>query len=148
MTGFPKGVVKYTWTARRVADFIIPKLGFLLPIVTFLTMLLIWRRRGRDEPGQVYAKYVSEPPSDLSPGLVGALIDEKVDTKEVIATIVDLARRGYLEITDTARRGSARQGRHHLHAAEAARRSAGLREDGGGVALRRQASRPGDHQPN
>ena len=33
--------------------------------------------------------------------MVGALIDERVDTKEVIATIVDLARRGYLEITDT-----------------------------------------------
>ncbi|MFH1833678.1 MAG: DUF2207 domain-containing protein, partial [bacterium] len=40
-----------------------------------------------------------------SPGLVGALIDEKVDTKEVIATIVDLARRGYLEITDTKKEG-------------------------------------------
>ncbi len=101
VTGFPKGVVEFTWTARRVAAFIVPKVGFLLPIVAFLAMFLLWRRRGRDEPAAAYAKYVSEPPSDLSPGLVGALIDEKVDTKEVIATIVDLARRGYLEITDT-----------------------------------------------
>jgi len=66
----------------------------VLPIGFFLGMLLIWRRRGRDEPSAVYARYVSEPPSDLSPGLAGALIDEKVDTKEVIATIIDLARRG------------------------------------------------------
>jgi uncharacterized membrane protein len=36
---------------------------------------------------------------------VGALIDEKVDTKEVIATIVDLAKRGYLEMTDTKKEG-------------------------------------------
>ena len=100
VTGFPKGVVKYTWTATRVAAFVIPKVGFLLPIVALLSMLLIWRRRGRDDPGTVFATYVSEPPSTLSPGLAGALIDEKVDTKEVIATIVDLARRGYLEITD------------------------------------------------
>ena len=28
VTGFPKGVVKYTWTARRVAAFIVPKVGF------------------------------------------------------------------------------------------------------------------------
>ncbi|MCL5736301.1 MAG: DUF2207 domain-containing protein [Actinobacteria bacterium] len=105
VTGFPKGVVNFTWTARRVAAFIVPKVGFILPIIAFLVMLLLWRRRGRDDPSAVYAKYVSEPPSDLSPGLVGALIDEKVDTKEVIATIVDLARRGYLDITDTKKRG-------------------------------------------
>ena len=48
---------------------------------------------------------MSDAPSDLSPGLVGALIDERVDTKEVIATIVDLARRGYIEITDTQEEG-------------------------------------------
>jgi uncharacterized protein (TIGR04222 family) len=105
VTGFPKGVVDFTWTARRVAAFIVPKVGFVLPILAFLVMLLLWRRRGRDDPSAIYAKYVSEPPSDLSPGLVGALVDEKVDTKEVIATIVDLARRGYLEITDTKEDG-------------------------------------------
>jgi hypothetical protein len=100
-TGFPKGIVKDVWTARRVFSYIIPKLGFALPILAFLTMFLIWFRRGRDQPGATYAKYVSEPPSDLSPALVGALIDERVDTKEVISTIVHLAGRGYLEITDT-----------------------------------------------
>ncbi len=103
---FPKGVVKYTWTARRVGAFILPKLGLVLPVLFFLGMLLIWRQRGRDDPSKTYASYVSEPPSNLSPGLVGALIDEKVDTKEVVATIVDLARRGYLEITDTKDAGS------------------------------------------
>ena len=107
VTGFPKGVVKYTWTARRLAEFLVPKIGFLLPIISLLAMLLIWRKRGRDEPGVVHATYVSEPPSDLSPGLAGALIDEKVDTKEVIATIVDLSRRGYMEITDTDAKGPA-----------------------------------------
>lgn len=103
-TGFPKGIVKVVkdpWTARRVFNYIIPKIGLFLPFLAFLTMFLIWFRRGRDQPGATYAKYVSEPPSDLSPGLVGALLDERVDTKEVIATIVDLAGRGYLEITDT-----------------------------------------------
>jgi hypothetical protein len=105
-TGFPKGVVKDVVTARDVLGFIVPKLGFALPIVTFLVSLLIWIRRGRDQPAQVYAKYVDEPPSDLSPGLVGALVDEKVDTKEVLATVVDLARRGYLEMTDNDAEGA------------------------------------------
>ena len=98
-TGFPKGVVTYHWTVKRVVEFITPIIGFALIPFTLLTVLVIWSRRGRDEPVQTYAKYVSEPPSDLSPGLAGALIDERVDTKEVVATIVDLARRGYLEMT-------------------------------------------------
>ena len=105
-SGFPNGVVTHHWTARQVLSLVVPIIGFFLPIATFLTVLLIWWRRGRDEPGQTFAKYVSEPPSDLSPGLVGALIDERADTKEVIATIVDLARRGYLEITDGKAEGA------------------------------------------
>ncbi len=106
VAGFPKGVVQQVWTARRVAAAIVPRLGFVLPILFFLGMLLIWRKRGRDDPSKTYASYVSEPPSTLPPALAGALIDEKVDTKEVIATIVDLARRGYIEMTDTPREGT------------------------------------------
>jgi uncharacterized protein (TIGR04222 family) len=106
VSGFPKGVVKYTWTARRIGAFIVPKVGFVLPVLFFLGMLLIWRRHGRDDPSKAYATYVSEPPSTLCPALAGALIDEKVDTKEVIATIVDLARRGYIEMTDKPREGT------------------------------------------
>jgi uncharacterized protein (TIGR04222 family) len=106
VSGFPKGVVKYTWTARRIGAFIVPKVGFVLPVLFFLGMLLIWRRHGRDDPSKAYATYVSEPPSTLCPALAGALIDEKVDTKEVIATIVDLARRGYIEMTDQPREGA------------------------------------------
>jgi uncharacterized membrane protein YgcG len=100
VTGFPKNVVTFTWTPRRVAAFIVPKVGFALPIFTFLFMLVLWRRRGRDAPSVAYASYVSEPPSDLSPALVGALVDERVDIKEVIATVIDLARRGYLDISE------------------------------------------------
>jgi uncharacterized membrane protein len=109
VTGFPKGVVKYVWTARRLADYLVPIVGLFLPIASLLTMLLIWLRRGRDEPALVYANYVSDIPSDLRPGLVGALMDEKVDSKEVLATIVDLARRGYLDITDTKEEGHIRK---------------------------------------
>jgi uncharacterized membrane protein YgcG len=37
--------------------------------------------------------------------VAGALVDEKVDVKEVTATIVDLARRGYLEILEEKEEG-------------------------------------------
>jgi uncharacterized membrane protein YgcG len=100
VAGFPKGVVDFTWTTKRVAAFVLPRVGFLLPILTFLLMIVIWSKRGRDDPAVVHAKYVTEPPSDLKPAIVGALIDERVEVREVVATIVDLARRGFLEITD------------------------------------------------
>jgi uncharacterized protein (TIGR04222 family) len=105
VTGFPKEVVEFQWTWRRVAAFLVPKVGFMLPIAAFLIMLLLWRRRGRDEPQGVFAKYVTGLPSDIPPGVAGALVDERVDVKEVVATIVDLARRGYLEILEEKEEG-------------------------------------------
>ena len=99
--GFPKGVVAYTWTFRRLAAAVTPRAGFLLPIAAFLGMLLVWFRRGRDDPAAVYAKYATEPPSTLPPAAAGALLDERVDSRELFATLADLARRGYLELPQT-----------------------------------------------
>ncbi|MDO5285805.1 MAG: DUF2207 domain-containing protein [Actinomycetia bacterium] len=38
------------------------------------------------------------PPDDLTPGMVGTLINESADTPDVTATIIDLAVRGYLRL--------------------------------------------------
>ena len=64
--------------------------------------LVIWRwwSAGRDEQGRqtIVAEY--EPPEKLRPAQVGLLVDEHADTKDVTATIVDLAVRGFLTITE------------------------------------------------
>ena len=39
-----------------------------------------------------------DPPANARPGLVGTLWDEKADTRDVTATMVDLAVRGYLRV--------------------------------------------------
>lgn len=51
-------------------------------------------------PLQLFARepFVYEPLKDLSPGEAGALIDEKVDAQDVIAEILELARKKYLKI--------------------------------------------------
>jgi uncharacterized protein (TIGR04222 family) len=41
-----------------------------------------------------------EPPDGIRPGQMGLLVDERADTLDVTATIVDLAVRGYLSITE------------------------------------------------
>ncbi len=43
------------------------------------------------------------PPQDLRPGQVGLLLDERADTLDVSATLVDLAVRGYLHIEELPR---------------------------------------------
>ncbi len=44
------------------------------------------------------------PPDGMTPGLCGVLTDERADTLDVSATIVDLAVRGYLRIEQTGRK--------------------------------------------
>lgn len=46
-----------------------------------------------------------EPPEKIRPAQMGLLFDERADTLDVTATIVDLAVRGYLKITELPRTG-------------------------------------------
>ncbi len=55
-----------------------------------------WWQRGR-EP------FVYEPLADLSPGEAGALLDEKADMQDVLAELLELARKKYIEITATTK---------------------------------------------
>ncbi len=41
-----------------------------------------------------------EPPEKLRPAEIGVLMDERADTLDVVATIIDLAARGFLTITE------------------------------------------------
>ncbi len=64
-----------------------------------------WYLYGRDKPVKLLTDYLTEPPSDLPPGLVGTLLDESADVRDVIATVVDQAARGNLLIEQTERGG-------------------------------------------
>ena len=46
-----------------------------------------------------------EPPDKIRPAQMGLLVDETADTLDVTATIVDLAVRGYLTITELPKKG-------------------------------------------
>ena len=45
------------------------------------------------------------PPDGIRPGQIGLLLDERADTLDVTSTIVDLAVRGYLRITEIPKTG-------------------------------------------
>lgn len=74
--------------------------GLAMLILTggLLSLLLIWYRRGRDEPVPLPAEYIVEPPSDLPPGIVAYLLDEKPSSKGALAALFHLATLGLLRI--------------------------------------------------
>jgi len=69
-------------------------LGGLLFIITrYLTA-------GRDPVLVATPEYLSEPPGNLPPALVGGLVDEIVDLRDIMSTLLDLATRGYIVIEE------------------------------------------------
>jgi len=54
--------------------------------------------RGVFEHETVVAEY--EPPDGAKPAELGLIVDERADAKDLVATIVDLARRGHLRIVE------------------------------------------------
>lgn len=57
-----------------------------------------YRKKGKDPKGRGVLVPQYEPPDKLLPAEVGALIDERVDMRDLTSTIVDLCVRGYLKI--------------------------------------------------
>ncbi len=80
-------------------------LAALLAIGGPLFAYVQYARRGRDPEAVVAPEYLTEPPSDELPGVIGTLLDEKADMQDIMATLIDLARRGYIVIEQTKRGG-------------------------------------------
>ncbi len=124
--GFPKNTVPIitipaplTIDQPKVQQTVI--FSFLLTLIPALLFLIgLWWRNGRDsyykrkslhDPSQqevtmplfgahepIGAEY--DPPLNLRPAEIAVLVDEKSEARDISATIVDLAIKGYLTITD------------------------------------------------
>ncbi|MEK7310638.1 MAG: DUF2207 domain-containing protein [Chloroflexota bacterium] len=64
-------------------------------------LYLIWYLFGRDPGPGLTPDYIAQLPSDLPPGLAGVMIDEKADLRDLTATLIDLARRGFVILEET-----------------------------------------------
>lgn len=92
-------------TVRPVLNLLVGLVAVLLALGGPLGVYLLWYTRGRDPKVGDIPEYVTEPPGDLPPGVLGTLIDERADMQDVVASIVDLARRGYLTIEESETQG-------------------------------------------
>ena len=70
---------------------------FFLPVAMAGLMAALWYSQGRSPAmGSIAPRYA--PPHDLSPMEAGLLVDGRLDPRDVVAGVVDLAIRGYLNI--------------------------------------------------
>lgn len=90
---------------KPLLDVSVIALGIFLSVGGILSMFGLWYSRGRDPEIGPVPEYLSEPPSDLPPAVVGALVDEKADLRDVLSTLIDLGRRGYLVIEEDRNNG-------------------------------------------
>lgn len=109
---YPAFVIRAWW-------FIAANLSYLFAVLPFIFIYYFWQQRGRDKryvgdniyykPENVATKSVSlfarkhlplvyHPIDGLTPAEVGTIIDERVQTHDVIAEVVELARLGFLKI--------------------------------------------------
>ena len=96
---FPNGVVPGPSPAERLwgAFLFFGPLG--IPVLVLGAMLGVWWRKGRDPSGgSVVPEW--DPPEGVRPGPAGTLVDQQADMDDVIATILDLAVRGWIEIRE------------------------------------------------
>jgi len=97
--GLPEGSVKMPTLVDETLIFIEDWFGLVLwPCLTAIALYFIWSVYGRDRKKVSSIAVEWTPPPDLTPAEVGTLIDEKLDTPDVLSTLVDLASRGYLKI--------------------------------------------------
>ncbi len=98
VVGWPPGHVGRPSAREQAVWFVSDNWPFALPLVALGFGWLVWWAYGRDPVATRSVKPEYEPPPGLIPAEAGALADEKAEPREVLATIVDLAVRGYLHI--------------------------------------------------
>ncbi len=114
--GFPKNLLTIT-EAKKINTRWETIIGFIMSILFILAglswyvvaplwIIIHWYRIGRDPKGTVGAAHVwfdvpkLKNGKILTPGETGTLVDETTDLKDITATIIDLARRGYTKIVE------------------------------------------------
>jgi uncharacterized membrane protein len=96
---FDKGFVKAPTAFDKFSLFIRSNWPLLIPVAALFLMFYLWWTRGRDPRLRpIAAQY--EPPNQLTPGECGTLIDDSADMRDVTASIVDLAVRGFMVIEE------------------------------------------------
>ena len=99
VVGWDKGFVHEPGTAELINQFLADNWALFFPVLVFIFMFWLWYTRGRDpRVGPIAVQYA--PPDGLTPAEAGTLVDNNAAMRDITATIVDLAVRGYIVIEE------------------------------------------------
>ncbi|HSG82628.1 MAG TPA: DUF2207 domain-containing protein, partial [Gemmatimonadota bacterium] len=115
VVGWDPGVVARPGAITRARWLLARYLFLPLPIIAFFAMFRLWRRKGRDPELSRSVMPQYETPQGMSPAEVGTLMDFTVDPRDLSATIIDLAVRGYLRIEEVPGGRRKRPKDHIIH---------------------------------
>src|SRR5256712_7982322 len=99
VVGWNKGVVTPPGLLVRTLGTMRSNWPLLIPLPVLLFAFARWRRSGVD-PRQRPITVQYDPPHGMTPAEAGTLIDESAAMRDITATLVDLAVRGYLRIEE------------------------------------------------
>ncbi len=95
---WPPGAVPRAGLLREGLWFVRDNWPLGLPLLSLALLLAMWRSYGRDPATNRSIKPEYAPPEGIIPAEAGALVAERAHPRDVSATLVDLAVRGYLRI--------------------------------------------------
>ena len=106
------------------------KLAVILPVGTFVMLFLLWLMIGSDQRFGKAPDFTLgapwQPPRELTPAELGTVMDETCDDEDIIATIFDLASRGYLAVRETLQHGAIGYGTKDYEFSQPAQPVAGI----------------------
>ena len=115
VVGWDPGLVARPGALTRARWWFAEYLFVPLPFLAFFSMFWMWRTRGRDPETRRSIMPRYEPPDDMRPAEIGTLLDFTVDPRDLSATIIDLAVRGYLRIEEVPGKVLKRPKDHIIH---------------------------------
>jgi len=104
---------------EKIKNFLLDNWGYLVALIPFSLFFYLWYKKGRDLRYLTDNYYVKDktkrtktvsfwerphlptvysPIDGLTPAEVGTIIDQKVDTHDIVAEIIELARLGFIKI--------------------------------------------------
>ncbi|GIV85912.1 MAG: hypothetical protein KatS3mg052_2919 [Candidatus Roseilinea sp.] len=119
LTGEPAPWQQAYDARRRFEEAEKPRYDFFTLLASLLIFLggpalaaVLYYTRGRDPDVGLVAQYLTEPP-DAPPGVLGALIDETADIRDLVATLVDSGAARRADDEGETGRGAGRCAHHH-----------------------------------
>ena len=101
VAAFPKGVIAPPTASEQFTAKLAIWWPLGVPVAGFFALLLLWARHGREpDPGSIVPMW--NPPKGLPAGAAGALVNQRAGMNDIVATVIDMAVRGYLTINEVA----------------------------------------------